>query len=539
MTVKKTLEALCTSLQVMDILPRTQWEIYQAVPIRELCFHSRLARSGTAFFCLVGKTADGHAYAPGAYREGCRVFFVEHVVDLPEDALQIVVHNAREALADCAAEFYDHPERRLRLIGLTGTKGKTTTAILIRELLAAAKIPTGYIGTNGVDFAKSHYDTVNSTPESLHIYHYLRMMADAGMQACVLEVSSQALWMKRVHGLVFDTTVFTNLSRDHIGGVEHPDMIHYRASKQKLFSEYATSAVVVNRDDEATSYMVEDLPHTAEGPMLLSFSVCPEQAETIIEANELWPEEDTQPDFLPTALWTAHSIRPAWRDGRIGVEFVCLRGAEPMGEPWFLPLPGTFNVYNALAALTVACERFGVSHATARASLARAIVPGRFETVIHPSMPDVTFVIDYAHNGISLTSILDALRAYKPRRLIALFGSVGGRTRERRRDLARAAGPRCDLCILTSDNPAAEPPENILQEIDAAFPADACPRRLIVDRAEAIRTVTELAKPGDIILLAGKGHENYQLIGTQKLPFSELGTLQEALTHRAEVGVPN
>ncbi len=493
---------------------------YDSARIRALCYHSRSAVGGTVFFCLVGKTADGHSYAQSAYDAGCRIFVCEHFVELPEDALQVTVPNAREALADCAAAYYDHPDRSLRLIGLTGTKGKTTTALLIRDVLCAAGIPTGYIGTCGVDFSNEHYDTVNSTPESVDIYRYLAMMRDAGMAACALEISSQGLWMKRTRGLVFDTTIFLNLHRDHIGGVEHPDMTHYRMCKKKLFSDYPTRTVIVNRDDAASEYMLEDLPVGQAAPRVLTFSILSESIES----------------ELPPALFTASDIRPERVGARIGVGFAC-RHAGERAETWFLPMPGRFNVQNALAVLSVVCECFGVSLDTAKEALAHASVPGRFETVTHPGLPRVTFIIDYAHNGVSLASILDALREYNPRHLIALFGSVGGRTYERRRDLAEAAAERCELCILTSDNPANEPPEDILHEIDAAFPAGSCPRLLIPDRAEAIRRAVEAAGEGDIVLLAGKGHEQFQLIGTKKVPFSERGILLEAIETRIGAGV--
>ncbi len=478
------------------------------VMIEKLCYHSAEAVAGTLFFCLVGKTSDGHSYAPAAYRQGCRFFVVEQDVVLPGDALQIKVRSARAALADCAAVFYGHPERELRLIGLTGTKGKTTTAVLIRSLLCAAGIPAGYIGTNGVDYANKHFDTLNSTPESVDIYRYLRQMCHAGMQACALEVSSQALWMGRVRGLSFDTVIFTNLSRDHIGGVEHPDLEHYKRCKRRLLTDYPADAVLVNRDDAAVDFMLAE-GLCKEGASLMDFALA-----------------------APSALYTASAITPARQDGRVGVSFVCCRAGKALGGDWFLPLPGDFNVQNALAALCVVCERFGISFEAARTALATATVAGRFETVTHPALPDVTFVIDYAHNGVSLAAILDALRIYRPRRLIALFGSVGGRTKERRRDLAEAAAHRCELCILTSDNPAGEDPTLILRDIDAAFPAGACKRLLIPDRAEAIREAAAMAEAGDIILLSGKGHESYQLVGTRKLPFCERELLWNALEER-------
>jgi UDP-N-acetylmuramoyl-L-alanyl-D-glutamate--2,6-diaminopimelate ligase len=415
-------------------------------------------------------------------------------------------------MADCAAEFYDHPERQMRLIGLTGTKGKTTTSLLIRSLLEDAGIPTGYIGTNGVDYLDFHHQTVNSTPESVEIYRYMRYMLDEGVKACVLEVSSQALWMGRTRGLVFDTVLFTNLSRDHIGGVEHPDFEHYRDCKRLLFTDYPAKMAVVNRGDGHSRYMVEGV-----AAPVLDFGLC-------------------EPDAVDKPLWSASGVRPMQKGTRIGVGFETYRKGIPTGDTWFLPLPGHFNVQNALAALTVVCEGFGIEPMRAKESLERAVVAGRFETVTSPALPDVTFVIDYAHNGVSLSSILDALQEYSPKRLICLFGSVGGRTKERRRDLAEAAGGRCDLCIITSDNPASEPPMEIIDEIDASFPEGSCPRVKIADRAEAIRYAVEIAAEGDVILLAGKGHENYQLVGVKRIPFSETEILLRAIEERA--GMP-
>ncbi len=516
----KTWNETATPLDILSVSAPELSEAYAKAAVRALCYDSRKAGPGMVFFCLTGKTSDGHLHAPSAYRAGCRIFVAEHAVELPADALVVTVADSRAAMADCAAAYYGHPERDLRLVGLTGTKGKTTTAILIRSLLCAAGIPTGYIGTCGVDYADVHEETLNSTPESVEIYRALAGMRDAGMVACALEISSQALWMGRVRGLSFDTTLFTNLFRDHIGGVEHPDMEHYRACKRSLFSDYPSRTVVVNADDGASGGMLEGILTGENSPAVHSFSTGGAVADT----------------SLPRPLWTAENIRTGRSGDRIGVFFDCRRDGVALGE-WFLPLPGEFNVQNALGALSVVCESFGVAPDEVREALADATVPGRFETVTHPGLPGVVFVIDYAHNGGSLASILDALRVYEPARLIALFGSVGGRTYERRTDLAVAAGPRCDLCILTSDNPACEPPEKILREIDEAFPEGSCPRVRISDRAEAIRHAVEIAEAGDIILLSGKGHETYQLIGTHKLPFSEKAILLDALEARVGAGV--
>lgn len=496
---------LCISEELSSSIGQIEIE-YPACDSRKAC-------RGCMFFCLVGKTVDGHDFAASAYRNGCRVFVCQRELPLPADACQIIVDDTRAALADLSALHYGHPEKEIRLIGITGTKGKTTTALLLRSMLESCGISTGYIGTNGVVYRNTRAITSNTTPESLDLYRYLADMLESGIRVCVLEISSQALWMQRTRGLVFDTVMFTNLSRDHIGGVEHPDFEHYRDSKRRLFTDYPTRAVLINRDDDAAAYMAEG----ATAPVC-TFGL-------------------TADVYGGLPRWYAADIHPDSRRGRPGVAFDLYRGGSPTGAPWFLPMPGHFNVQNALGALAVVCERFGVAEEDARRALATAVAEGRFETITHPSLPGVTFVIDYAHNGVSLTSILDALRGYGPERLICLFGSVGGRTRERRRDLAEAAGPRCDLCILTSDNPAGEPPAAILDDIDNAFPEGSCPRVKIADREEAIHYAVSLAREGDIILLAGKGHENYQLISGVRHPYSEIGALKYALERRAEAVV--
>lgn len=479
--------------------------------VGDICCDSRKATPESLFVCIKGFRVDGHSYAPAAYQRGTRLFLAEHPLQLPEDACQILVPDTRVALAETAAAFYGHPERKLRLIGLTGTKGKTTTALFIRRILEDADIPTGYMGTNGVDYADVHVPTVNSTPESLDIYMHLHHMLNAGMRAVVMEVSSQALWLHRVHGLTFDTCVFTNLSPDHIGGCEHPTFEHYRDCKHTLLTDYGAERVIYNMDDPSAAHMLEGV-----------------NAQTI--------GISTQPATASEADWGCDSAEPFRSKERLGTVYTCLRRGVAYGEEHFLALPGIFNISNALCALAVACDGFSVSLDSALSSLSRISVAGRFETVISSALPHVTFVIDYAHNGVSLASVLDALRVYKPNRLICLFGSVGGRTVGRRKDLAEAAGLRADLCILTSDNPADEPPADIIADIDAAFPEGSCPRVCITRREEAVQYAVENAEEGDIILLAGKGHETYQLIGVTRYPYVEYDVLEEALRRHAGVG---
>ena len=468
--------------------------------VSHLCCDSRRAVAGSFFFCLTGANADGHAYARAAYDNGARVFGVEHPVELPEDATVIEFSNTREALAHTSAAFYGHPYRRLKLIGITGTKGKTTTALLIRQILAAAGISVGYIGTNGVTYAGKQIPTANTTPESVELQMHLYDMAEAGVEAVVLEVSSQALWMHRVDGVAFDACLFTNLSRDHVGGCEHPTFEHYKDSKKSLFRDHDITAMYGNADDGAAAEMMAAV---REGTAILRVSL-----------------RD------PACDWFADGVTPRREGAGLGVAFTCHRGM--LAGQGYLGLPGTFNVSNALMAAAVCHDRFGVSLEAALAALKQVAVAGRLEPVCVDTMPDVTFLLDYAHNQASLQATLETLRAYRPKRLICLFGSVGDRSRERRAQLANVAGRLADFCIVTSDNPGQEPPQQIVDEILAAFPADGCPRVGVVDRAEAIAYAVGMARAGDIVLLAGKGHEAYQLIGTERVPFSEREVLQKA-----------
>lgn len=502
--IKKTLHDIYVSMS--DCVPLTP-DYPHGMTVLTPCCDSRKAGVASIFFCLVGKQVDGHDFALSAYHRGARAFVVEHEINLPDDAYVFCVPDARVALAEASAAFYDHPEQKMRLIGLTGTKGKTTTAFVIQSLLCAAGVPTGYIGTNGVQYGSYYFETVNSTPESLEIYRFLRDMVDAGYHTAVLEVSSQALWMDRVYGLDFDVCLFTNLSPDHIGGIEHPDFAHYKASKRRLFTEHHPRYIIYNADDPSNSDVISGVDATLIG------------ISTAGAADAAW-------------LSPRDEIAAATYHGQIGTRFFCYRDGDVIGSTQFVPLPGEMNVQNALMALAVVCDCFGVDPSGALRSLRTVKVTGRFETMTFPELPRVTFVIDYAHNGVSLASILDALRAYKPRRLICLFGSVGDRTFGRRTELAEAAGSRADLCILTSDNPGREDPRQIIAMIHDAFPEGSCPRKCIVDRAEAIEYAVSIAEKGDIILMAGKGHEAYQLIGINRLPYSEQNTLREAVKKR-------
>ncbi len=453
-------------------------------------YDSRKAGKDSLFFCLRGAKTDGHDFALRAYDYGCRAFAVEKLIDLPDGCVQVLVDNTRMRLAEVSAEFYDRPAEKLSVIGITGTKGKTTTAILIEEILCACGVKCAYIGTNGVVIGEDRYETINSTPESRELHRYFALMLERGFTHVVMEVSSQALDNYRVHGIKFDTVIYTNLSPDHIGKGEHASFEEYRDAKRKLFTDYGAATVIANADDEYSSYMTEK----ASGKVV-----------TYGIINEA--------DYKASSL-------VQYRDKTsLGVEFVLT--ADGKETPVRLRTPGEFSVYNGLAAIA-AVASCGIKPDTAAEKLRTLSVKGRFEIV--DALDGVTFIIDYAHNGLSLTHALTELRKYSPERLICVFGCIGGRTFIRRRELAETAANLADFTVITSDNPDNERPEDIIDDVMNYFDRSK-PHKIIADREEAVRYAVREAKKGDIVLFAGKGHENYQLIDGERVPFSEKETI--------------
>ena len=403
------------------------------------------------------------------------------------DAAVLVTEDTRAALPILSARLYRDPSSELHVIGITGTKGKTTSALMVAHILNHCGIASGYIGSNGVEDGKYHFATVNTTPESCDIQRYLRDMVTAGMRVCVMEVSSQALKLGRVNGVRFDICAFTNLSPDHISAHEHPDFEDYKHCKASLFRDYPHQYVIYNADDP----LAEDVVGESRAAHI-RFALH-HKAEYMADRLALFREA-----------------------GKLGLQFRLRtkRGAQTVT----LPFPGAFSVYNALTAAAI-CHRFGLSDQQIATALESVVITGRFEVLELPV--GATVVIDYAHNGVSLRSALETLRQYHPNRLICLFGSVGGRTQMRRAELGRVAAELADLCILTADNPDNEPPLHIIRDIAQSFGKDSCPYIEIADRETAIVHAISIALPGDIILLAGKGHERYQLIAGKHFPFCE------------------
>lgn len=458
--------------------------------ITALACDSREVVPGALFAALPGSRTDGRAYLSDALDRGAAAVLCARAPlgALPEGVPGAAVDDPRAALALLAAEFYGHPSDGLTLIAVTGTKGKTTTAHMLREILTAAGYKTGMMGTLGAYIGREKLaDSPNTTPEPIALHRTLRQMAGAGCTHVVLEASSQAMKLRRLDGLVFSAGLFLNLSPDHIGPYEHAGFEEYRACKAALFRQCRLAAG--NGDDPAWPLMAAQLPPEASA---LTFGFGP---SADVRALAAVPDPDR-----PLSV-------------RLTVE-----GAPP----YHIPLPGSFNAADALAAVALS-RALGLNDGAIRAGLAHTSVPGRAQR--YPAPAPYGVIIDYAHNGASFDAILSALRAHRPRRIITVFGAGGDRPKIRRTDMARAAARWADYAVLTADNPRSEPVAAICADLSAAL--GGFPHEIIPDRCAAIFRALDLAQPGDIVALLGKGHEQYIEANGVRRPFSEQAVLDQ------------
>ena len=464
--------------------------------VNDVVFDSRKAGPGALFVCISGTKTDSHAFIPQVLSAGVKVLVVEKPVSVPLDVTVLLAEQGREALALLSAARFGYPARELLMIGITGTKGKTTTAHMVRALLEAAGKKTGIIGTNGVGIGEKHYDTVNTTPESYELHRYFREMAEAGCECCVMEVSSQALKMCRVKGIVYDYAIFTNLSRDHIGENEHKDFEEYLSYKKQIFGQSRLG--LVNVDDMHLEQITEGICCPWEGYGL--------DHEAKYQAKGI--HFVSEPDF-------------------VGLEFeICI---EEKGKQDFIPvrvnIPGRFNVNNALAAAAV-CLKAGVSKEVVCHGLEHLKLDGRMEIVY--SSKKCCVIVDYAHNEVSMESLLSALREYQPKRLVCVFGCGGNRSKDRRYSMGEIAGKMADFSIITADNSRYEKVEDILADIRGSIEKTGGAFVEIPDRKEAIAYSLAHAQAGDMIAVIGKGHENYQEIEGVRYPFLDREVIRQA-----------
>ncbi len=464
------------------------------ITVTGLVYDSRKVIPGCIFVCIPGVKVDGHDFALQAADMGASVIVVSGPVAGLNDtgATVIQVPDTRYALAFLSAAWFDHPAEKLTTVGITGTKGKTTTTYMIRSILENAGHKVGLIGTVEVIIGDTHIHAENTTPESYLLQEYFAKMVEAGVDTVVMEVSSQALKMHRSQGFVFDYGIFTNLEPDHIAPGEHESFEEYLQCKSLLFRQCKHG--IGNGDDAHFAQIMEG--HTCD---LESFGMG------------------------ETCDLRAKNIQLITGPGQLGVSFET-EGVWPLTV--HVASPGKFSVYNALAAILL-CRHFGVGTVELLKALERVHVRGRIERV--PISPDYTLLIDYAHNAMALKSILTSLRAYEPGRLVCLFGCGGNRSRDRRFEMGEVSGQLADLTIITSDNPRFEEPLDIIADIRTGMQRTDGEYVEIPDRKEAIRYAILHARKGDIIVLAGKGHEDYQEIKGVKHPMDERDLIRDIL----------
>ena len=449
---------------------------------------SRKVVEGSMFFAIKGFTTDGTQYINSAIEKGAKTILVEETTDIrslniPEDVTLIVVPDARYAMAICACNFYDNPSKKVKLIGVTGTKGKTTTTFMIKEILQKQGIKTGLVGTIAVYSGdKKLLDSDRTTPESIELQQYFAQMVEDGCQAIVMEVSSQSLKLNRVAGCQFDIAVFTNFSEDHISPKEHPNMQDYFESKLKLFK--MCKCGFVNVDDLQVCKVPSLVPD------------CEITTYGIDNACNLLAK-----DITITNSYVDFKVKIGDKNERVKVG-----------------IPGRFSVYNSLAAICVA-TKLGCSAENIKDALLEVRVPGRSELVNNSK--DLTIMIDYAHSPESLQNILQAVKSYTRGRVICVFGCGGNRDKNKRPLMGEIAGRISDYTIITSDNPRDEEPSEIIKEIEEGIKKTKANYKVIEDRKEAIKAAIEMANKLDIVVIAGKGHEMYQEVKGKKNEFNE------------------
>ena len=451
------------------------------VEITDVVYDSRKADEGAVFFCIEGLEADGHDYAPAAVERGARALVVRHELALSRAVTQVVVPDSREAMALMSAAYFGFPARAMTMVGVTGTNGKTSTTHMVKSILEAAGQKVGLIGTITNMIGEERIHTDRTTPESVDLHRLLKRMRDEGVDTVVMEVSSHSLKLERVAGITYDVAAFTNLSQDHLDF--HGDWDDYFASKKMLFG--MCSQAVVNCDDEASMRMVEGQTYPVTG-----FGIR-EPAHIMAHGIDITPR---------------------------GASFMLQIGGQTL--PVCLCIPGLFTVYNALAAAGIA-HVLGATGRSILVGLERLRnVPGRFET-LNTHGRDVTVILDYAHSPDGLDNVLSSIREFAKGRIITLFGCGGDRDRGKRPLMGEIAGRHSDFCVITSDNPRSEPPLEIIDDIKEGMVRTACDYTVIENRREAIAFALGEARGGDVVLLAGKGHEDYQEIHGVKYHFDD------------------
>lgn len=476
-------------MELKQILKNIDYELVQGsleVDIKDIAYDSREIKEGYAFVCLIGIDTDGHNYIEKAIENGASCVIVCKDVEINNKKIPVIkIENTRKQLSYLSANLFDNPQDKLIKIGITGTKGKTSTSWMIKSILEKANEKVGIIGTIGTFIGDEKIEHKNTTPESYLIQKYLRKMVDNNIKYLVMETSSTALKVGRINNLEFDYGIFTNLSLDHVGPREHESYEDYRKSKAQLFNQ--SKIGIVNNDDKEYKNIIEN-----KKCKIYTYGTNADISIKNIEEKDL------------------------------GVEFE-LQGM--VNDKFRVNTPGTFTAYNATAAIAVA-TLLNIDIETIKKGLETFKVSGRCEIIKNKNN---TIVIDFAHNRLSMESIINAMRRYNPNRIITVFGCGGGIGRQLRVELGSSAGKLSDLCIITTDNPRNSDIDEINNDVKKGVLEAGGKCKIIEDRREAIEYAIKIAQDNDIILLLGKGHETTQEIGDKVYPFCEREIVEEII----------
>jgi UDP-N-acetylmuramoyl-L-alanyl-D-glutamate--2,6-diaminopimelate ligase len=483
-------------MKLSELVDYLEFEILQGsldTEVNDIQNDSRRVAAGDLFFCITGAVSDGHDFADDVCKKGASVLIVEKEVEAPENVTVLKFESSRYAMGMISSKFYGEPSKKMTVIGITGTKGKTTTTYMIRQMLMAAGYKTGLVGTIEILDGKQSIHAAQTTPESMQLHKYLKDMLENGLDSVVMEVSSQGLMLDRVAGIDFDYGIFTNLSKDHIGPNEHKTFEEYMMWKAKLFTLCRVG--IFNTDDEHAGVMMDNA-----GCSIVTYGMNTSGVD-----------------------YKADDLKLYTKDGVLGIEYGL--SGKLTGDV-VVDLPGEFSVHNSLAAIAVA-DLMNVPEDKICRILLDIKVRGRVEMI--PISDAFTVMIDYAHNAMAMESLYTALKAYNPKRLVSVFGCGGNRSKDRRYEMGEVSGNMADFTIITSDNPRFEEPLDIIEDIKTGIAKTDGAYIAIPDRKEAMRYAIMNAKEGDVIVFAGKGHEDYQEIKGVKHHMDERDLIREIL----------
>ena len=490
----KTLKDIISTLDVQQV------QGDQNVSIQDITADSRAVKLNSLFIALDGATVDGHNYIDKAVAAGAVAVIVSKPVTVPDDVCVITVSDTRQAMMVCVPYFFDYPANRMRMVGVTGTNGKTTTTHMIRHILKAQGHKMGVIGTVHIMIGDTSYPIHNTTPDVVDLQHILHQMVQENVEYCVMEVSSHALALGRVSGVEFDTAVFTNLTQDHLDF--HKTFENYLAAKCKLFEQVSASDQV--KDNKGAVINIDD----SYGHRVMEKTTAP----TITYST------------LGKGTLNASDVHMSTKNSQYTVNY------KGESYPVSMNTTGLFNVYNTLAAIG-ACLQEGISMEAIDTALKTfSSVPGRFELIEEGQ--DFAVVVDYAHTPDGLQNILETAKAIKENRIIIVFGCGGDRDATKRPIMGRIAAEYGDKIYVTSDNPRTEDPVQIVKDVEVGVKEalrDGTSYEVIVDRREAINHAIHDAKAGDIVIIAGKGHENYQILKNETIHFDDREEARKAL----------